>query len=109
MPEHITEKKETAGSGEMDIGAQEGFIALAVAVIGLLTALVEKTRRENNRDHAFVRERLTDIKDYVTEMRTDIKDDVKDVKSDLKELRSDLNDHLTNHPKTESKHRYGQK
>lgn len=86
-----------AGSVDMDIGAQEGFIALAVAVIGLLTALVEKTRRENNRDHAFVRERLDDIKDYVTDMRSDIKDDVKDVKADLKDLRTDFNEHVVSH------------
>lgn len=97
MPEHITAKNETVGSGEMDIGAQEGFIALAVAVVGLLTALVEKTRRENNRDHAFVRERLDDIKEYVSDMRSDIKEDVKDVKSDLKELRSDFNEHIVSH------------
>jgi hypothetical protein len=90
----------------MDIGAQEGFIALAVAVIGLLTALVEKTRRENNRDHAFVRERLDDIKEYVTDMRGDIKDDVKDVKSDLKDLRTDFNEHIVSHAEVKPKRKY---
>lgn len=102
----ITARKETAGSVDMDIGAQEGFIALAVAVIGLLTALVEKTRRENNRDHAFVRERLDDIKEYVTDMRGDIKDDVKDVKSDLKDLRTDFNEHIVSHTEVKPKRKY---
>lgn len=46
----------------MDFGFQEGLIALAVAVIGLMTALVEKTRRENTRDHAMVRDRLDDLR-----------------------------------------------
>lgn len=46
----------------MEFGFQEGLIALAVAVIGLMTALVEKSRRENTRDHAMVRDRLDDLK-----------------------------------------------
>lgn len=46
----------------MEFGLQEGLIALAVAVIGFMTALVEKSRRENTRDHAMVRERLDDLK-----------------------------------------------
>ena len=47
----------------MDVGVQEGLITLAIAVVGLLSVLVEKTRRDNNRDHATVRDRLDDIKD----------------------------------------------
>ena len=46
----------------MDVGIQEGLITLAIAVVGLLSVLVEKTRRDNNRDHATVRDRLDDLK-----------------------------------------------
>ena len=46
----------------MEFGLQEGLITLAVAALGFMTALVEKSRRENSRDHDMVRERLDDLK-----------------------------------------------
>jgi hypothetical protein len=46
----------------MEFGLQEGLITLAIAVVGFMTALLEKTRRDNNRDHATVRDRLDDLK-----------------------------------------------
>ena len=52
------------------MGLQEALIGFAVAVIGLLTALVEKSRRENVRDHGMVRDRLDDIKLDVREVRS---------------------------------------
>jgi hypothetical protein len=61
------------------MGLQEALIGFAVAVIGLLTALVEKSRRENARDHNTVRDRLDDIK------------------LDVREVRSVLTDHLEAH------------
>jgi hypothetical protein len=60
--------------GLIDMGLQEALIGLAVAVIGLLTALVEKGRRENARDHNTVRDRLDDIKLDVREVRTVLTD-----------------------------------
>ena len=63
------------------MGLQEALIGFAVAVIGLLTALVEKGRRENVRDHGVVRDRLDDIK------------------LDVREVRSVLTDHLEDHAK----------
>lgn len=63
------------------MGLQEALIGFAVAVIGLLTALVEKGRRENVRDHGIVRDRLDDIK------------------LDVREVRSVLTDHLEDHAK----------
>jgi len=73
----ITARKELGGLIEM--GLQEALIGFAVAVIGLLTALVEKSRRENVRDHGMVRDRLDDIK------------------LDVREVRSVLTDHLEAH------------
>ena len=61
-------RKELGGLIEM--GLQEALIGFAVAVIGLLTALVEKSRRENVRDHGMVRDRLDDIKLDVREVRS---------------------------------------
>lgn len=49
----------------MDFGLDQGLIALAIGVVTLLTALVEKTRRENTRDHASVRSRLDDLRDDI--------------------------------------------
>ena len=63
------------------MGLQEALIGFAVAVIGLLTALVEKSRRENVRDHGVVRDRLDDIK------------------LDVREVRSVFTDHLEAHAK----------
>jgi hypothetical protein len=60
--------------GLIDMGLQEALIGLTVAVIGLLTALVEKGRRENARDHNTVRDRLDDIKLDVREVRTVLTD-----------------------------------
>lgn len=77
MPASITAKKELDGLNDM--GIQEAFIGLAIALIGLLTALVEKSRRENVRDHGTVRDRLDDIK------------------QDVREVRSVLTDHLEAH------------
>jgi sensor domain CHASE-containing protein len=43
------------------MGLQEALVALVVAVVTLLTALVEKSRRENKDDHNRVRDSLNRI------------------------------------------------
>jgi len=64
----------------------EGIAALAVAFGTIITVLVEKTRRDNNRDHGIVRELLNDIHG-----------DVEDVKTDMREVRGQVNDHMKWH------------
>jgi len=102
-------KKEKAGLREMDIGIQEGLIGLATAVILLLTGLIEKSRRENVRDHAMVRDRLDELKTDVRDVRDDLKTDIKDVRDELKrdvrDVRNDFADHLKAHADTETPRR----
>lgn len=70
----------------MDISMAEGVAALAVAFGTIITVLVEKTRRDNNRDHGIVRDILKEIHD-----------DVEDVRSDMKDVRGRLSDHIEWH------------
>ena len=74
----------------MDFGVQEGLITLAVAFIGLMTALVEKARRENTRDHASVRDRLDDIKGDIRHL-----DDKVD--EGFRMVHGRVDDHLASH------------
>ena len=69
---------------------QDGLIALAVAVIGLLTALVEKARRENVRDHSMVRDRLDDLKGDIRHL-----DDKVD--EGFRMVHGRIDDHLASH------------
>lgn len=75
---------------EMDFGIQEGLIAFAIAVIGLMTALVEKSRRENYRDHATVRDRLDDLKGDIRHL-----DDKVD--EGFRMVHGRIDDHLVSH------------
>lgn len=82
---------------EIDAALVKAIIGAFVALITLLTVLVEKTRRDNNKDHATVRERLDMIKDSVGELKQDIRDDIKEIKSDVHILREEFHDHLFHH------------
>jgi hypothetical protein len=70
----------------MDISMAEGIAALAVAFGTIITVLVEKLRRDNNRDHGIVRQILKDIHH-----------DVDDVRTDVREVRGQINNHMEWH------------
>jgi|DEB19_MinimDraft_3_1074340.scaffolds.fasta_scaffold00387_10 hypothetical protein len=74
----------------MSVTLQDGLIALAVAAIGLMTALVEKSRRENTRDHSMVRERLDDLKGDIRHL-----DDKVD--EGFRMVHGRIDDHLASH------------
>lgn len=78
---------------DMEFGFQEGLIALAIAVIGLMTALVEKSRRENTRDHSMVRDRLDDLKG-------DIRHLDERVDEGFRMVHGRIDDHLSSHADT---------
>jgi hypothetical protein len=48
------------------------WAAVVTGAFGLLMLLIEKGRRENNRDHGFVRDRLDAIKEDIADLDTDI-------------------------------------
>ena len=79
----------------MEFGLQEGLIALAVAIIGLMTALVEKSRRENNRDHAMVRDRLDDLKGDIHHLDSKVDDG-------FRMVHGRIDDHLNMHAQAPS-------
>lgn len=68
-----------------------------VALFTLITVLVEKTRRQNARDHSVVFEHLNMIKDNVEHVREDLREDVRDIKADIRDLRVEFHDHLFHH------------
>lgn len=79
---------------ETTIKAIGGVLA---ALFTLITVLVEKTRRQNARDHNVVFEHLNMIKDNVEHVRDDLREDVRDIKSDIRDLRVEFHDHLFHH------------
>jgi hypothetical protein len=84
-------KNETVGlENDMDFGIQEGLITLGIAVIGLLTALVEKSRRENIRDHGMVRDRLDDLKGDIRHLDDKVDDG-------FRMVHGRVDDHLASH------------
>jgi hypothetical protein len=52
----------------MSVTLQSVIMALALLVASTLTILIEKLRKENKRDHGYVRERLDDINENVKEV-----------------------------------------
>ena len=68
----------------------EGVWAAAVTgAFGLLMLIVERGRRENIRDHGFVKDRLDSIKE-----------DIADIDSDLSVIESKIDGHLSDHAST---------
>lgn len=70
----------------MDVSMGEALAAVGVLFATVLTVLIEKLRRDNNRDHGVVREMLKDIHG-----------DVEHVRDDVKDVSSRLQDHITWH------------
>jgi uncharacterized membrane-anchored protein YhcB (DUF1043 family) len=54
----------------MQITLQSVVMAIALLIASVLTLLIEKLRKENKRDHGYVRERLDDINDNVKQVNT---------------------------------------
>lgn len=54
----------------MQINLQSVIMALALLIATVLTMLIEKLRKENKRDHGYVRSRLDDIHQDVKEVNT---------------------------------------
>jgi hypothetical protein len=48
------------------------WAAVVTGAFGLLMVLIEKGRRENVRDHGFVKDRLDSIKEDIADLDTDI-------------------------------------
>ena len=70
----------------MDISTTDAIAAIAIALGTVITVLVERFRRESNKDHNVVKELLTDIHS-----------DVSDVRVQVGEVRGRLNDHIEWH------------
>ena len=62
------------------------WAAVVTGAFGLLMLLIEKGRRENVRDHGFVKERLDGIKN-----------DIADLDEDLSVIESKIDNHLSDH------------
>jgi hypothetical protein len=62
------------------------WAAVVTGAFGLLMLLVEKGRRENVRDHGFVKERLDGIKS-----------DIADLDEDLSVIEAKIDNHLSDH------------
>lgn len=62
------------------------WAATIAGAFGLLAILVEKGRRENTRDHGFVKERLDSLKE-----------DIADIDSDVAHIEAKLDTHLSDH------------
>lgn len=62
------------------------WAAIVTGAFGLLMLLIEKGRRENVRDHGFVKERLDGIKS-----------DIADIDEDLSVIEAKIDNHLSDH------------
>ena len=62
------------------------WAAIVTGAFGLLMLLIEKGRRENNRDHGFVKDRLDDIKD-----------DLAGIDADVTQIEAKLDTHINDH------------
>jgi flagellar motility protein MotE (MotC chaperone) len=62
------------------------WAAIVTGAFGLLMLLIEKGRRENVRDHGFVKERLDGIKS-----------DIADLDEDLSVIEAKIDNHLSDH------------
>lgn len=54
----------------MSISLQSVIMALALLIATVLTMLIEKLRKENKRDHGYVRDRLDNIHQDVKEVNS---------------------------------------
>lgn len=77
----------------MSVTLQDGLIALAVAALGFMTALVEKVRRDNSRDHEMVRDRLDDLKGDIRHLDTKVDDG-------FRMVHGRIDTHLASHSET---------
>lgn len=68
------------------------WAAVVTGSFGLLMFLIEKGRRENVRDHGFVRERLDDLKE-----------DIADIDADIANVEHKIDGHLNDHLNSFSK------
>jgi hypothetical protein len=62
------------------------WAAVVTGAFGLLMLLIEKGRRENVRDHGFVKDRLDSLKE-----------DIADIDSDLTVIELKIDGHLSDH------------
>ena len=62
------------------------WAAAVTGAFGLLMLLVEKSRRENVRDHGYVKDALTEIKENIA-----------DVDSDVKVIEAKIDTHINDH------------
>lgn len=62
------------------------WASAVTGAFGVLMLLIEKGRRENVRDHGFVKDRLDSLKD-----------DIADIDGDLSVIESKIDGHLSDH------------
>jgi hypothetical protein len=62
------------------------WASAVTGAFGVLMLLIEKGRRENIRDHGFVKDRLDSLKD-----------DIADIDGDLSVIESKIDGHLSDH------------
>jgi hypothetical protein len=68
------------------------WASAVTGAFGVLMLLIEKGRRENVRDHGFVKDRLDSIKE-----------DIADIDSDLNVIELKIDGHLSDHASTSLK------
>lgn len=68
------------------------WAAVVTGSFGVLMLLIEKGRRENVRDHGFVKDRLDSLKE-----------DIADIDSDLSVIELKIDGHLSDHASTSLK------
>jgi hypothetical protein len=54
----------------MSVTLQSVIMAFALLIASVLTILIEKLRKENKRDHGYVRDRLDDINENIKKVDT---------------------------------------
>ena len=62
------------------------WAAVVTGAFGLLMIMIEKGRRDNNRDHGFVQEKLDSLKE-----------DIKDIDEDVSHIEAKLDTHNNDH------------
>lgn len=85
-------KKSKKKSKKNQVAMDATWAAVVTGSFGLLMFLIEKGRRENVRDHGYVRERLDDLKE-----------DIADIDADIANVEHKIDGHLNDHLNSFSK------
>lgn len=79
-------KKPKKKSKKNQVLVDTTWAAVVTGAFGLLMIMIEKGRRDNNRDHGFVQEKLDSLKE-----------DIKDIDEDVSHIEEKLDTHINDH------------